>query len=255
MINDMKFNSLTGCVPSSTIVPNIFPNTTTPYVYPETSTSSYGIISQIKKKLIIVGAGGHGRDVYGIVRKLQEIDFVGFLDDNFDKYKGEKEYLGEIKEYPMYMGEHGKDLYYVIAINDSKVRRDIDKRMATFYAKPLTIIHPSAVVSNLHDIGPGSVLGPLAVVTENVKLGRHVHLNTAASVNQGSRVADYCTLSPGARVCGDVTVGEATMLGANSTIINLINVGSEVVIGAGGVVVADIPSGVVAKGVPARYDS
>lgn len=247
-----------GCIPTHTVFtpdPWLYPPTTSPSTAPPYTSAGMILPSTTpsKKKLIIIGGGGHGHDVYGIVKLLTDVEYVGCLDDNPETQM--IDYLGPIKDFPKYLAEFGSDLYYVIGINDSKIRKQIAKRMEVFFAKPLTIIHPSAVVSNSHRIGAGSVLGPLAVVTERAELGVHVHLNTAASVNQGSKVGDFCTLSPGARICGDVTVGEQTMLGANSTIINLISVGSEVIIGAGAVVVTDIPDSVTAKGVPAKYDS
>lgn len=204
-------------------------------------------------ELVIIGAGGHGRDIRALLRRLKEdeyidrVNFLGFLDDN-----PETDRIGPINDYTKLMSEHGKDLAYVIGVNDPMIRRKIVSYMDSIHAKPMSVIHETAVIGPRCYIGKGSVLGPYSVLTTSVNIGRHVHLNTAASVNQGSVLGDYCTLSPGVRVCGDVHVGHTTYLGANSTIINMKNVGNNVTLGAGAVVVKDIPNDVVAVGLPAK---
>lgn len=203
------------------------------------------------KELIIIGAGGHGRDIRSIVRYSQEwfdlYNFFGFLDDD-----PEKESLGPISSYTKYMSQHGDALRYIVGVNDPVVRRKIVNYMDSIHAIPATLVHSTAIIGPKCYVGSGSVLGPYSVLTVDVHIGRHVHLNTSASINQGSVIGDYCTLSPGVKVCGDVHVGHTTYLGANSTVINMKNVGNNVTIGAGGVVVKDVPSDVIAVGVPAK---
>jgi acetyltransferase-like isoleucine patch superfamily enzyme len=51
---------------------------------------------------------------------------------------------------------------------------------------------------------------------------------------------------------GKITIGDRVWCGARVTICAGVTIGSDVVIGAGSVVVSDIPSGVVAVGVPCK---
>lgn len=51
---------------------------------------------------------------------------------------------------------------------------------------------------------------------------------------------------------GKIEIGEYSFIGANSTILPGVTIGDHCVIGAGSVVTKDIPSGMVAAGVPAR---
>lgn len=208
-------------------------------------------------KLIIIGAGGHGRDLYDIHRAAynagnKELEFIGFLDDNPDQKPKEGMRIGVIKDYIRILSSYGRDLRYVIGVNDPVVRSEIDEIMYSCYARPANLIHPSAYISRSAQYQDGFVMGPYSALTPGVVLGRHVHINSGASVNQNSKIGDYCTISPGARVCGDVNVGARTSLGANSTIINMKNVGSNVILGAGAVVVDDIPDNCTAVGVPAK---
>ena len=51
-----------------------------------------------------------------------------------------------------------------------------------------------------------------------------------------------------------VHIGQNTLVGAGAVVLPQCRVGRDVVIGAGSVVISNIPDGVVAKGVPARWD-
>lgn len=212
------------------------------------------------KLLVIIGAGGHALDILDIASNATEdVCIIGFLDDvkKTEDTALKMSVLGQIKDYPkiakFYHDNWGYKIYYTIGINDSKTRYVIDQYMKDFDAEPLTLIHKSAIISSMSTVGLGSVIGHGAVITANAKVGIHTHMNTNSSVNQGSTIGDYCTLSPGVVVCGDVNIGNHTTLGANSTIINLKRIGHNTTIGAGAVVVHDIPSNVIAKGIPARF--
>jgi acetyltransferase EpsM len=215
----------------------------------------------MSKLLVIIGAGGHSLDVLDIaMNSLEDVAVIGFLDDvkKTEDTTLRLSVLGQIKDYPKvaksYYDNWGYKIYYTIGINDSKIRYTIDQYMKDFGAEPLTLIHKSAIISSMSTVGLGSVIGHGAVITANAKVGIHTHMNTNSSINQGSVIGDYCTLSPGVTICGDVTVGNLTSLGANSTVINLKTIGDNAIIGAGAVVVNNIPSNVIAKGIPARYN-
>jgi acetyltransferase EpsM len=202
--------------------------------------------------IVILGAGGHGRDIKAILNNSGDYNFLGFLDDDKEKIANDVEVLGPISDYTRLMSLRGKDLYYLIGINDPNERRRLCDYMDSIHARAGMAIHRTADLGYQNFYKPGLVMGPYSVLTTLVNLGRHVHLNTGASVNQGSYIGDFCTLSPGARVCGDVQVGDTTYLGANATVINLMHVGRNSIVGAGAVVVDDIPSDSVAVGVPAK---
>lgn len=198
--------------------------------------------------IIIIGAGGHAQDIIDIACSAG-YSILGFLDDNL---KGEF-ILGKISDYKKILSQYKDyDIRYTIGINDSIIRQKIDLFLKEFNAKPITLVHQSAVIGHNVTIQDGCVLGAGTVLTSNVSLGRHVHLNTHASVNQGSVIGNYSTLSPGVKVCGDVVIGECVQFGANSSVINMVNIGNNVTLGAGSVVIKDIPSNCVAVGVPAR---
>jgi acetyltransferase-like isoleucine patch superfamily enzyme len=62
------------------------------------------------------------------------------------------------------------------------------------------------------------------------------------------------TVSPGALVNGNVRLDEGVFVGTGAVVTPGRHVGEGARIGAGAVVVDDVPPGVTARGVPARWD-
>lgn len=204
------------------------------------------------RDLIIVGAGGHGREVLDIVEAVNAERptwrFLGFLDDGHPPVdrlvRRSARLLGPVSD----LAEI--DAAYVVGIGDGGARRQVDVLAGARQAAVL--VHPLASIGADVEMGPGCVLAAGARVTTNVRLGRHVHLNVAAVVSHDCRIGDYATLSPGASVNGACILGEEVLLGTGVVVTPGREVGSGAWVGAGGVVVDDIPSRVVAVGVPAR---
>ena len=205
-------------------------------------------------ELVIVGAGGHGRETLDIVEAINAVEptwaFAGFVDDGeviADRLErrdasllGTTEILADT------------DPRYVIGIGSPAVRAKLDEQLTAWGRTAATLIHPAATVASDNRISDGVLLAAGARVTTNVTLGRHVHLNVNAVVSHDCVIGDYTTLSPGALVNGDVRLGEGVFLGTGAIITPGITIGDHAVIGAGAVVVRDVPPGVTVKGVPAR---
>ena len=80
------------------------------------------------KNIVIIGSGGFGREVAWLIsdinRKSKEWNILGFIDDN-------KKLHGEIINGYRVLGSFDffkdkKDIYYVCAIGNAKVRKEID---------------------------------------------------------------------------------------------------------------------------------
>ena len=205
-------------------------------------------------ELVIVGAGGHGRETLDIVEAINAVEptwaFAGFVDDGeviADRLeRRDASLLGTTKILA------DTDPRYVIGIGSPAVRAKLDEQLTAWGRNAATLIHPATTVASDNRIGDGVLLAAGARVTTNVTLGRHVHLNVNAVVSHDCVVGNYTTLSPGVLVNGDVRLGEGVFLGTGAIITPGITIGDHAVIGAGAVVVRHVPPGVTVRGVPAR---
>lgn len=207
------------------------------------------------RALVIVGAGGQGREVLDTVEALNAAapapvwDFRGFLaDDDRSAALLAARGVGVIGPVEHL---HELDADYVIAIGDPAVRRTVDEIATAAGRRPATLVHPTAQVGSRVTLGPGAYLAPAAVLTTNVTVGRHSIVNVAATLSHDVVVGDFATVGPGSHLAGSAQVGDDADLGVGVVVRPGSVIGAGSVVGAGAVVVADLAPGVVAVGVPA----
>ena len=117
----------------------------------------------------------------------------------------------------------------------------------------MTLIDPQATIGTDIRLGPGAIVCSGARLETNIETGRHVHVSENCTVGHDTRLSDYVTAFPQAAIAGNVTIGAGTTVGTQAAIIQGLDVGADVMVGAGAVVIRDVPDGVTAVGVPARY--
>jgi len=114
------------------------------------------------------------------------------------------------------------------------------------------LIDCSASISSTSKIGIGSFISSLSSIGPYVELKRFVSINRNVSIGHHSIVSDFSTLNPGCNIAGNCIIGKGVTIGIGANIIDSIVIGDNSFIGAGSVVTKNIPSNVVAYGVPAK---
>lgn len=194
------------------------------------------------KKLIIIGASGHGKVVADIAERNGYTDIV-FLDDNAaTKECAGFPVLGKSIEAPE--GE------IFVAIGNTAVR----KYLMEYYCNRSmpVLVHPNAVVAKDVKIGAGTVVMAGAVINPGAAIGTGCIINTCSSVDHDCIVSDYVHIAVGAHLCGTVIIGKGTLIGAGATVSNNVYICDNCTIGAGTVVIRNTPVSGTYVGVPAR---
>jgi sugar O-acyltransferase (sialic acid O-acetyltransferase NeuD family) len=205
------------------------------------------------KKLIIIGAGGLGREVYNwaldINEKRTEWKFGGFLDKNsnaLECYNYSLPIIGSPEDYV----PNENDLF-VCAIGSTKLRIEICRKLELAGANFATLIHNTAIVGKNTIIGDGCIICPRAVITTDVHIGKHVIINIGATVGHDAVIGDYCTLNGHVDVTGFVKLGKGVFMGSHASVIPDTVVDDFATIGAGSVAVRRVRTGTTVFGIPA----
>lgn len=168
------------------------------------------------ERVLIVGAGGHGRSVAEAILLTGRFKISGFLDDDYRSKRQIWEYtvFGPTGEMEQYIGIAEA---VVIAIGNNKVReRLFHKAMESGFYMPV-IQHPTAFVSPRAVVGDGSCIMAGSVVGTEAFLGKGCVVSVNVSVDHHCRLEDYAHLGVGVQLAGGVHVGKSAWMQAGSS--------------------------------------
>lgn len=216
------------------------------------SPDSDSSVSPLPTPLVIVGAGGHAREVALIARRVNPaVEILGLVADDLPDTAlleglGHR-FLGRPQEVDL------RHAQIVVAIGSSRTRRELVERLSLSETAGFArLVDPDATLAPDARLGEGAIVFPRSVVSTNVALGAHCCINSAAVVSHDVTLGDFVTVSPGVLLNGAVTVGDGAFLGSGAIVLPGISVGAGATVGAGAVVITDVADGATVVGVPAR---
>ncbi|MFN8519728.1 MAG: NeuD/PglB/VioB family sugar acetyltransferase [Chloroflexota bacterium] len=207
-----------------------------------------------RRPLVIVGAGGFGREVVDIVDAMNAVspdfELLGFLDDGEVREDllrrigvqrlGETRMLAEL------------DADYVIGIGAADPRRRIDV-LATGWGRRAPVLrHPAATMGRDVELGEGVIVAAGSRMTTHISLGRHVHVNMNCTIGHDTVIEDHATLFGGVVVGGGCVIASGATIGSGAVILPGVRIGEDAVVGAGALVVRDVASNAIVVAPAAR---
>jgi sugar O-acyltransferase (sialic acid O-acetyltransferase NeuD family) len=197
--------------------------------------------------IVIVGASGHGREVFDVV-KACGLDFAGFVDDGDPDLSLLKRMNARLLGRTRELAEHAGTV--LLGVGVSETRRRLSSGLSVVWAAP--VVHPLASTGTDVELGDGTVLAAGARLTTHIAAGAHAYIGPNATIGHDTVLNDFVTVLPGATVSGNVVIGEAATIGTGANVRQGVHIGADATVGAGAVVVDDVAAGTVVAGVPAR---
>lgn len=209
-----------------------------------------GLFTEVKAMIILIGASSQGRVTLDVLQD-SKAKVAGFLDDNealLGRDINGKRVLGKISE----AKKMSKKYKFIICMGSNYLRKAIRDRLNMSDSLYGNAIHPSSVILKTASIGYGNMIFANSFIGSNAKIGNHVIVNNGALIEHDSVIEDFVNISTGCCMGGRVVIEKGAFLSVGVTLNPRVKIGANSIIGSGSVVVKDIPSGVLAFGMPAR---
>src|SRR3984893_3095862 len=206
------------------------------------------------KKVLVWGAGGHGKVTVDALLAGGEWEVAGILDE--DEKKWGTEVLGvEVFSLKGGVAESARRLdcgRVAVAIGDNYARFEKFQQLRHEGLQPVNVVHPSAHVSRFVTMGEGVTILAGATINPGTTIEDNVCVNTSASVDHDNYLEKNCHIFPNATLTGGVRIREFSYVGTGAVIAPNLTVGKYSCVGAGAIVLANVAEGAVVFGVPAK---
>ncbi|MGH8249542.1 MAG: acetyltransferase [Steroidobacteraceae bacterium] len=202
-------------------------------------------------KLLVVGAGGHGRVVADIAASDPDWTEIAFLDDRIPvgSTSGAWKVAGTIPELATLSTRFDA---CVAALGDARLRLEhLGRARAAGYRVPV-LMHARAAVSSRARLAEGVVVCAGAIVNIGAVVAGGCIVNSGATVDHDCRLEEGVHVCPGSHLAGNVSIGARSWFGIGAVAKQGIRIGADVTVGAGAVCLENVPDGVTVFGVPAR---
>lgn len=204
-----------------------------------------------KPRILVLGAGGHGKSVLDLLLAHGGWQVAGVVDaaPRHATLLG-LPVLGDESLLPGLAGGGIGQAHPAIGHNAQRLAAA--SRLADAGFSLPALIHPAALLGHGAEVAPGAAIFARAVIGPEARIGRLALVNTGAIVEHDCEVGEGAHIAPGAVLAGGVHVGRGALVGAGAVIRPGIRIGAGAVIGAGAAVLADVGDAATVGGVPAR---
>lgn len=207
------------------------------------------------KNLIILGAGGFGREVFNWAKQSpnfqKEFIIKGFLDDNstaLNDFDYPVKVLDSIAKYQI-----EQDDVFICAIGSPKVKKELCTFVESKGGRFINIIHSSAIIGDNVKMGTGVIVCPGVKITCDVVIGDHVAINVNSCVGHDAVINSYCQISCFCDLNGFSVIGSEVFLGGRSSVLPGVKVAERVTVGAAALVTRSVTEeGITVIGAPAK---
>ncbi|WP_109694971.1 acetyltransferase [Chitinophaga deserti] len=196
----------------------------------------------MKRKLILVGGGGHAKSCIATIENSDEWELHGILDQSSR--------IGTaILGYPVIGSDSDiatlakEDYWFLIAvgqINDPAVRIKCYNQLCNVNARIATVISNFAQMSRFAEIGQGTIVLHGAKINADAKTGVNCIINTNANIEHDAQIGDHVHISTGAIINGGCRIGNGVFIGSGAVIVQGVTIPDNTVIGAGTVIYKNV---------------
>lgn len=191
----------------------------------------------MKKKLIIIGAGGHFNSIVNILKSDKNFKIIGLLDH--DEHKKNKIKFGiKVLGNDALLKDFTKISIFLSVglIKNFKQRDNLINKLKKFDFSFPNFKSKNSIVSDNLSQGFGNILMDHCLINNNVKIGNFNIINNKALIEHDVIIGSNVHISTGVLVNGNVKIGSNVFIGSGSIITNNRNIKSNTFIRAGSII-------------------
>ena len=205
-------------------------------------------------KLLLIGSGGHCRSVIDSLGEnwYETVAILGTQGVEKDM-PSEFPFIGSDEDAAaLFKQGYTHAVIAIGSVGNPAIRIRLYQKYKKIGFKFPVVIDPTAIVSRKTSVSEGTFIGKGAIVNTGVKIGACCIINTGAVIDHDCVIGDFVHVGPASGLSGGARVCNNSHIGIGSSVIQSVTIGENTVIGAGSAVVNDIPSDVIAVGIPCR---
>lgn len=206
------------------------------------------------KQLIIIGAGGYGREVCNMAPGCygygKNFELKGFLDDTenpLGPYPGYPPVLARIVDYV----PQPEDVF-VCAISDIAGRKKCTELIASRGGEFISLVHNTAAITRNSVVGKGCVIDACTWISCDCSIADHVHFQSNCIVGHDAQIGSWTFMHHGSFIGGKSRLGEGVHVYPYAVIHPRRVVGDYATVGAGAFVLRDVQARTTVFGNPAK---
>jgi sugar O-acyltransferase (sialic acid O-acetyltransferase NeuD family) len=195
-----------------------------------------------KKKIVLIGAGGHARACIDVIEQEEKYQIVGLVGKRSEvgKHVQGYEVLSDDSQLPEIAKKIPFALIAVGQIHTVESRISLYQQAKNAGFSLASIKSPIAYLSPRARIGVGTIIMHGAIINAGANIGDNCIVNNNALIEHDSFISDNCHISTGALINGNVTISAGSFIGSGSVIKQGISVGEYCVVGMGSVIRRDL---------------
>ncbi len=207
----------------------------------------------MKHSIILIGGGGHCKSVIDVIELHQTYEIAGIIDQDsmigseISNYK----IIGSDIDLPLISKTYSNFMITVGQIKSNAIRTKIFENLQPLKINMPVIVSPLGHVSDISQIGDGTIIMHFAIVNSHAKVGKNCIINSRALIEHDCIIGDHTQISTGAIVNGNVKVGNHCFIGSGAILVQGIEIPDHTIIAAGAVVTKSILQSGIYAGVPA----
>lgn len=196
----------------------------------------------MKKKLILIGAGGHALSCIDVIEAEKKFKIIGLVDNSKKigseilNYKiiGRDADLLKLRKFANYA------FISVGQIKSAEIREKLFIKAKKYGFKIPSICSPKSIISKNTKISEGTIVHHGSMINSGSEIGLNSIINSNATIEHNCKIGDFCHISTSVVINGDVKVEKKTFIGSGSIIKNGVNIGKNLVIPMGSKIFKDL---------------